>query len=444
MIDLLLRAANILSPVENAVNYTHAQDILIEGNRISAVLPTGQADPAQARQVIDAGGMIALPGLINTHCHTAMVLFRGLADDVSVDRWFNEFIWPFESNLTPEDVYWGTLLGLAEMIEAGVTTVADHYFYMDEVARAIDQAGTRGLLAWAVFSAGVPEPEKKLNETLEWIERWQGSADGRITTWLGPHAPYTCSEEFLNTVSATARRAKVGIHIHVSETQAQVEMSLKQHGRTPIALLRDAGVFESPTLLAHAAHPTPDDIQIMVKAEAGVAHCPKTYLKLASGVMNVVEVRNAGVNIGIGTDGAASNSSYDILEQTRLAALMQKHQHVNAQALPINDALHMMMTGGAKALRMPDLGAIAAGKLADVILLRTDSARMQPLINPAANVLYSAQAGDVDTVICNGKVLLQERQLLTLDKQAIVREVQSRLHRLSQRIPGQRIQTYPT
>ncbi len=444
MIDLLIQNVDVISTAPGQVGVRHNHDIAIQGNRIEAILPAGQIDTAQARERIDATDMIAMPGLINTHAHTPMVLFRGAAEDVSIERWFNDYIWPLESNLTPEDVYWGMLLGLAEMIEAGVTTVADHYFFMDEVARAVEQAGTRAHLSWAVFSAGVESPEDKLRETVGFVERWNGGANGRITAWLGPHAPYTCSPEFLRQTADQAKALGVGIHIHVAETREQVESSLKQTGKTPFEVLRDTGVFDVPTLLAHAAHPTDNDIQIMAQAGAGVAHCPKTFLKLAAGIAPVIKMRAAGIPVGIGSDGAASNNTLDILEQTRLAALMQKHENRSAEVLPIAEALTMACYDGARAVHLPDLGDLAPGKLADVILIRTDSPHMQPAINVTANVLYSVQAADVDTVICDGKVVMRGRQLLTLDKRQIMREVRSRMARLQARDHGQRIQIYPT
>lgn len=444
MLDLLIRNANVITPEAGSVVYMPGQDILIRDNKIEAVMKTGSVDPSQALFTVAATGMIALPGLINTHCHTAMVAFRGLAEDVTVDQWFNDYIWPAEANLTPEDVYWGTLLGLVEMIEAGVTTVADHYFAMDSVAQAIQEAGTRGALAWASFSKGVENPDGPLQTTINFCERWQGEADGRITTWLGPHSPYTCSEAFLKLVAGEAKRHKLGIHIHVSETARQVQQSLEVHGRTPIAVLRDAGIFEVPTLLAHAAHPTDDDIAIMANANVGVAHCPKTFLRMASGIAPVTKMRAAGVKVGIGTDGAASNSTYDILEQLRLAAMLQKHENGDPVSMPISEAFQMALTGGAQVIQNPNLGALQEGKLADIILLRADSARMQPMLNPLANVLYSAQSSDVDTVICNGKVLMYERQLLTLNKAKIVAEVNARVERLTRRDSDQRIQTYPS
>ena len=442
MLDLLIKNADVLSTAPGAVTVRHGHDIAIQGNRIEAVLPTGQIETGRAKEVIDATEMVAMPGFINAHCHNAMVLFRGAGEDVSIERWFNDVIWPLESNLTAEDVYWGALLGLAEMIEAGVTTVADHYFFMDEVARAVEQAGTRANLSWAVFSAGVEHAEDKLRQTAEFVERWQGGANGRITTWLAPHSPYTCDEQFLHRSADWARTLGVGIHTHVSETKQQVQISLAKTGRTPFEVLRDATVFEVPTLIAHAAHPTDGDIELMARAGSGVAHCPKTFLKLASGIAPVIKMRNVGIPVGIGSDGVVSNNTLDILEQTRLAAMMQKHENEDAEVLTIADAFTMACNDGARALHLPDLGDLAPGKLADLILIRTDSPHMQPMLNVAANVLYSAQATDIDTVICDGKPLMRERKLLTLDKRQIIAEVRSRMPRLQQRIPGQRLQTY--
>jgi 5-methylthioadenosine/S-adenosylhomocysteine deaminase len=445
MLDLLIQNADVITTSPGAVSIHPCHDIAIRGNRIDAVLPNGQIDPGQARERIDATDMIAMPGLINAHCHNAMVLFRGAGEDVAIERWFNEVIWPLESNLTPEDVYWGAQLGLAEMIEAGVTTVADHYFYMDEVARATEQAGTRANLCWAIFSAGVEDPEGKLRETAEFVERWQGTANGRITTWLGPHSPYTCDEAFLRKVADRAKRLGVGAHIHIAETRDQVQLSLERLCRTPFEVVRDAGIFEVPTIVAHAAHPTDGDIRILAHAGAGVAHCPKTFLKLAAGIAPVIKMREAGIPVGIGSDGVVSNNTLDILEQTRLAAMLQKHENQNAEVLTIADALVMACHDGARVLRLDaDLCDLAPGKLADLILIRTDSPHMQPVLNPMANVLYSAQAADVDSVICDGKPLMRGRKLLTLDKATIIAEVKSRINRLNQRVPGRRLQTYQT
>ena len=216
MFDLLIRKAHVLGVSgEGEVQVRRDHDVAIAGNRIGALEPSGTIEPGRARQVIEAGGMLAMPGLINTHAHVPMVIFRGLAEDVSLEKWFNEYMWPLENNLQSEDVYWGMLLGLAEMIEAGVTSVADHYFHMDQAAKAVEEAGTRAALGWAVFGN---QGETMLERTAQFVEQWQGAAGGRITTWLAPHAPYTCDDDFLRAAARRARDLGVGIHIHVAET----------------------------------------------------------------------------------------------------------------------------------------------------------------------------------------------------------------------------------
>jgi 5-methylthioadenosine/S-adenosylhomocysteine deaminase len=369
-----------------------------------------------------------------------MVLFRGAAEDVPIDEWFNEYIWAMETNLTPDDIYWGALLAAVESIESGVTTVADHYLAMDRVAEAFEASGQRGHLAWVMFGQ---DASAELHQAGAFASRWHGAADGRIRVWLGPHAPYTCPPEFLREAAAEARRLGLGCHIHVAETAQQVQASLDQHGVSPVRLLEQLGLMDGPLLCAHAAHATPEDIGILADHGAGVAHCPKTFLKLAAGIAPVAAMLGQGVAVGVGSDGAASNNTLDMLEQMRLAAMLQKHIQGDARALPVGAALALATSQGARALGQGDmLGRLAPGYLADVILLRIDGAHMQPIHNLAAGLVYSARASDVDTVIVDGRVLMRERRLLTLDKALIVREVAARAERLAQRGHGRRLQTY--
>ncbi len=439
--DLLIHKCDVLQSSDRVAEILAEYDIGILDNKITFV---GEADPArleQSRKVVQAGGLLAIPGLINTHAHVPMVLFRGLAEDVPIAAWFNDFIWPLESNLTPEDVYWGALLGLAEMIEAGVTCVADHYFYMDQVARAVEESGMRANLAWAVFGH---EGEAKLDQTCEFVQRWQGKADQRITTWLAPHSPYTTSAEFLRLSADRARELGVGIHTHVSETAEQVELSLDEFDITPVKVLEDSGVLEIPTILAHCLYATDQDIQLLAKYPTGIGHAPKTYLKLGMGLTSVARFRDAGIPIGMATDGVVSSNTLDILEQLRLMVLVQKDLLSDSTTMPVGEALDILFHGGAQVLKMTDqLGDIQAGKLADIVLLRQDGLHNFPRYDPAANLVFSSRSSDVHTVICNGEILLEEGTLLTIDKQQVKAEVSRRLDRLNQRVPGKRIATYP-
>lgn len=416
------------------------QDILINGNTVTAIQPTGMA--ANGREVIDAHEQIALPGLINTHAHVPMVIFRGLAEDVSIERWFNEFMWPLESNLTEDDVYWGMLLGLVEMIESGVTTVADHYFFMDRAAQAVQEAGTRAALGWAVFG---DRGYAALDATADFVARWQGGADGRITCWMAPHAPYTCDDDFLAASVGHAERLGVGIHIHAAEEMGQTRASLAKRGITPIQVLAETGVLDRPTIIAHGCGILPEDVALLSKYadHVGVTHSPKTYLKLGMGLTPLFALRKVGVAVGLGTDGAVSNNTLDIFESLRLMAMLQKHETRNPEVMTIPEALDIALRGSARVVGMADkIGQLSPGYLADIILVDMSGAHVQPLHSVTASLVYNTRASDVQTTIVNGRILMRDRQLLTLDKVEIIRRVNQNMTRLAQRVPTQRIQTY--
>jgi 5-methylthioadenosine/S-adenosylhomocysteine deaminase len=378
MTDILIRNITALDPDPAGLRLLRHCDIAIEGNKIARVVPSG-SEGAVAARVIEGEGRLAIPGLINNHAHAAMVLFRGAAEDVPVEEWFNSYIWPMEANLTADDVYFGALLAAVEMIEGGITTVADHYFHMDRVAQALSEAGLRGHLAWTLFGS---DPEAELSLSERFASQWQGAAGGRIQVWLGPHAPYTCPTGFLAQVAALARDLQVGCHIHVSETAQQVQASLATHGVTPIQLLDRLGMLDGRVLLAHAAHATQEDLALLEGKPVGIAHCPKTFLKLAAGIAPVVAMRERGIPVGLGTDGAASNNTLDILEQMRLAAMMQKHQLADPRVIPLAEAVAMATVDGARALGAgASLGRIAPGYLADIAILRLDVPHAQPVHN---------------------------------------------------------------
>ena len=444
MDDLLIRNVDILQTGNGQVHIETNQDITILGSHISSITASGAGlKPAPtSREVIEARGQLAIPGLMNTHAHVPMVLFRGMVEDVTVTSWFNDHIWPLETNLTPEDVYWGAMLGMAEMIDNGVTSVADHYFDMDEIALAVEQSGMRANLSWAVFAH---EGQAKLDRTCEFVQRWQGKADGRISAWLGPHSPYTTTPEFLKLSAQRAKELGTGIHIHVSETQAQVALNLSQYGMTPVQLLEETGVFEVPTILGHCRFPSAEDLLLMAKRNTGVAHAPKTYMKLGEVEVPLKQYIGAGIPVGLATDGAASSNTLDILEQLRIMVLAQKTAAQDPTYMTVAEALEIAFRGSARVLQhTEDLGAIEKDHLADIVLLRQDSPHNFPRFNPAANLIYSTNASDVDTVICNGKILKRGGRLLTIDLPEVKRQITERLGRLSQRVPGRQMATYPT
>jgi 5-methylthioadenosine/S-adenosylhomocysteine deaminase len=439
MIDLIIRNCHILTPAGDIQRHC---DLVIDAGKIVEIQPTGQADLGQAHELLEGREMLAMPGLINTHAHVPMVIFRGLAEDVSIERWFNEFMWPLESNLIEEDVYWGMLLGLAEMIEGGVTTVADHYFFMDQAARAVKEAGTRAALGWAVFG---DRGYHALDETAAFVERWQGQADGRITTWMAPHAPYTCDDDFLRATVAHAQRLGVGIHIHAAEEIGQTQASLQKRGITPIQVLAETGVLDGPVIIAHGCGILPPDIDLLKQAAGpvGVAHAPKTYLKLGMGLTPILPLREAGIAVGLASDGAVSNNTLDIFESLRLMAMLQKHEARNPEVMTIPQALELATHGSAAVVGLADrIGQLAPGYLADVILVDMSGTHHQPLHSLTTSLVYNTRASDVQTVIVNGQIIMRDRQILTLDKAEIIHQVSRSMERLTQRVPNRRIQVY--
>ncbi len=437
---ILLHGCDVLTFDGRIPAFLENQDILVEGNLISRVSP---ADPStdNSVQFLDARGMLAIPGMINTHAHVPMVLFRNAGPDLNADDWFNKVIFPLEANLTPEDVYWGAMLGIVEMIEAGITCVADHYFFMDHVAQAIDQSGLRANLVWAVFGH---QGYQKLEETLDFIDHWQGKADGRITTWLGPHSPYLCDPQFLQRCSREASRMEIGTHLHVSETREQVTLSYDRYGKSPVQVLLDAGILDQPCIFGHCLYPTPEDLGIMANHSVGVAQAPKTYLAMAMGLANLPEYTRLGIPVGLATDGATSSSNLDLFEQMRLTALTQKHLHRDATVMNLNGILDLAFQGGARVLRQPQLGNLREGCLADIVLLKKDRTASFPDLNPAATLVYNLGAADVDTVICNGRLLYQHGKHLSLDKQLIQTEVEKRLSRLMHKDLSKKVADYPS
>ncbi len=443
MTSILIQNCNALLPGEEGrFAIQEGSDILIRDGRIAAISPTNpDLPPPDAAEIIDARGMLAMPGLINTHAHAPMVIFRGLAEDVAIEKWFNEYMWPLESNLEEEDVYWGMQLALAEMIESGVTTVADHYFFMDQAAQAVTQAGTRAALGWAVFGS---QGYDALDRSADFAARWQGQAQGRITTWMAPHAPYTCDDPFLRAAAVHAQRLGVGIHIHAAEELGQTRASLAARGITPIQVLAETGILECPTIIAHGCGILDEDIPLLQEAgQVGIAHAPKTYLKLGMGLTPILALRRAGVPVGLATDGAVSNNTLDILESLRLMAMLQKHEARDPEVMPIHEALDIAFTGSAAVLGLQqEIGRLAPGFLADIILVDMSGAHIQPLHSVTASLVYNVRAADVQTVIVNGRILMRDRELLTLDKRVIIANVKERMARLAQRVPGRTIQVY--
>lgn len=403
--------------------------IVIEDN-IIADMGSGEAKTAGYDLVIDGENQVVLPGFINTHTHAAMTLLRSYADDLPLMEWLETKIWPLEDKLTAEDIYWGTMLAIVEMIKSGTTTFADMYFYMDEVAKAVESSGIRACLSRGMVGVG-PQSEQAITDSRNLVDKWHNQGDGRITIMLGPHAPYTCPPEYLERVAALASELKVGIHIHVAETSGEVADTVREYGKTPVKLLQDAGLFENHVLAAHCVHLSDDDITILAESGAGIAHNPESNMKLASGIAPVPKLLAAGIPVALGTDGASSNNNLDMLQEMRTCALLHKVNSMDPTVLPAYKALEMATVNGAQALGLDNqIGKLQKGYKADMIIINLEAAHQIPRYDIVANLVYAGQASDVDTVIIDGKIVMKNRQIVTLNEAEVINKVKKIAARL--------------
>lgn len=379
---------------------------------------------------IEGEGMVALPGFINLHNHVSMSLMRSYADDMPLMPWLNDKIWPFEAKLNGEDIYLGARLGIAEMLLGGTTTFVDMYWHSDRVADAVSEMGIRGVVCPTFVGANYDNFEP---EAIRMAEKY-GSKKGRIQIMLAPHAAYTCPPDTLKKALKIADRYGLGIQIHVSETLDEQRMIREQYGKTPVAHLRDVGLFERPVLAAHCVYVDEADMEIMARCGVSVAHNPQSNMKLASGIAPVSRMLEAGINVGIGTDGPSSNNDLDMWEELRTASLLQKVATLNPCALTAYQTLRMATVHGAKAIgREDELGVIAPGALADLMLVDMRRPHLSPQNDLIANLVYCGKASDVDTVIVDGQVVVKEHQLLTADVQTLCCDADERVDEIKKR-----------
>ena len=411
------------------------QSLLIKDDLIAEI--SDEIDDSNADKIIDAEGKILLPGLINTHTHLSMTLFRGLADDLSLDSWLNDHIWPMEANLNGDYCYIGALLGAVELIKSGTTTFSDMYFYMEDVARAVDDAGIRAVLSYGMIDFGDAERrEAEIKENMALYDACNGMADGRIKVFFGPHSPYTASEELLVKVRELADEHNIGIHIHVSETQKEINDSLDERGIRPFEYLEKIGFLGPDVVAAHCVWLSDEEIEIIKKHGVKVSHNPCSNMKLASGVSPVSKLIENDICVSIGTDGASSNNNLDLIEELKTASLLQKVSTLDPKVLTSDEAIEMATIKGAEALGLDDeIGSIEVGKKADIILIDTNSANMVPDSSSlSSNVIYSANGSNVDTTICNGKILMENKKLTTLDEDGIYAKAKQAIKELKEAI----------
>lgn len=378
-------------------------------------------DDYKVDKVIDGRGKLLMPGLINSHTHVAMSLLRNYADDYPLMEWLTEKIWPMEAKFTGEDIYWFSLLSMVEMIKSGTTTFCDMYFEMDRVAQGVEESGMR-----AVLTQGMIEDEKK-DEKLKISEKlfkdWHGKANGRITTMLAPHAPYTCGTDYLLQIKELADSLGTGIHIHLSETEGEVRDSYEKHGKSPVKYLRDLGILDGHVLAAHCVHVDNEDMEVLREKNVYPVYNPTSNLKLASGFAPVDSMLKMGIKVALGTDGSSSNNNLNMFEEIHIGSIVNKALNKDATSVRALDALKMATTHGAEALNLDKIGMVKEGYKADLILLNFDSVHLQPKSNPIASLVYSCQGSDVETVIVDGKLIMEDRKVKTLDEGLIISKV---------------------
>ena len=392
--------------IKNALLNGERNNIYIEENRISEIGRIIEAD-----EIVDAGGMIAMPGLVNTHTHAAMSLLRGYGDDMPLHEWLQNRIWPAEAKLTGEMAYWGTRLAIIEMIKSGTTAFNDMYFFMEDVARAVKDGGIRALLGYGFIDLFDDEKrEKEIKATEKFVNFVENMRNPRIKASVAPHAIYTVSKEGLEWSAQYAREKGLRLHIHVSETEKEVKDTMEQHGMSPVKYLDSMGFLGNDVIAAHSVWLSDEDIEIYAKRGVWPSHNPASNMKLAVGkAMPYSKMRDEGIKPVLGTDGAASNNNLDMLEEMKIAALLQKLSG-DPTALPAHEAIRMAAEWGAQALGF-NAGKMEEGYLADIILIRTDIPEMVPMHNWESNVVYSANGSAVDTVICDGNILMKNREI---------------------------------
>jgi len=419
----------------------HSNGIINEGvitvkhGRITHVGRRDAAARIEATKTIDGRGKIALPGLINCHTHLSMTLFRGIAEDQPLQTWLRETIWPLEAKLQPEDVYTGALLGCLEMIKTGTTTFVDMYFHEDKVAEAVEEAGLRAVLSQAVIETGNKDMDERIfRDSVDFVKRFKTRADGGVIPRLGPHAVYSCSPKLLKEVRRIATELKVGIHIHLAESLELARQIKTEHGLSEVQLLESLGFLDSDVLAAHCIHLSDQEMATLAKHGVKISYNPVANMKLAQGTPRIHDLLAAGLTVGIGTDGPASNNNLDLLQTVKIGALLQKQHYHDPTVLPASTILRMATIDGARALGLEkSIGSLEVGKKADIILVNLEEPHLTPIHDPYATIVYSASGSDVDTVIVDGEVVMEGREVKTLDEAEILEKAEKKAQDLLSR-----------
>src|SRR5947207_2056515 len=422
VVDLIVRGGTVVT-MDGSRRVIENGGVAIKGGRIVALGHTAEIDRTyDAREIINAGGKVIIPGLINGHTHVPMTLFRGLADDLDLQEWLTKYIFPAEAkNVTEDFVRVGTRLGLAEMLRGGTTTYCDMYYFEDAVADETFKAGMRGVLGETVID--FPVADNKTNAeamayTEKFVSHWKGNA--LIVPAIAPHAPYTVSEDHLKAIRAFSDRTGAPIVTHISETKREVDDSIKAKGASPIDYLNRIGFLNNRVIAAHVVWPSEEELGLLKKLGVGIVHNPQSNMKLASGVAPVPEMLRNDLPVGLGTDGAASNNDLNLWEEMDTAAKLHKLISRDPKVVNAQEAFEMATIRGARALHLEkEIGSIEKGKRADLVVVDLDDLNQTPYYNIYSDLVYASKACDVRTVLIEGRVVMRDRRLLTLNEETI-------------------------
>ena len=419
----LIKNATLLDMVGEEPNLRKT-DILIEENKIVKIQEEIEEDGAN---VIDAKEKVVMPGFVNTHTHLAMSIFRGYKDDQKLMDWLENAIFPVEDKLRPEDIYWNSFLSCIELIKTGTTTFNEMYFRMDKTIEAVEESGLRGVIAWSITDTSIKD---KITRTREYHEKYNHE-NSRIKVYVSAHAPYSCSPDTIQLCVDLAKELNTGIHIHLSETLQEDKIIRKKYNKTGTEYLNDLHVFDVPVVLAHGIYISDSDLEILKNVKGGISHNPISNCKLSSGICNVGKLRKSGINVGLGTDGIGSTTTLDMFEEMKTAAYLQKVNTMDPTAIKAYDLLKMATIEGARVLGLEDeIGTIEVGKKADLIFINTNKTHLYPENDLCTNLVYSANGADVDTVMVDGKVIMQNRKLLHINEKDVKKNIAKVVKRL--------------
>jgi 5-methylthioadenosine/S-adenosylhomocysteine deaminase len=402
--------------------------ICINNGVIHSIKAATEGSPLpDAVEVVNAGGGIIMPGLVNTHTHLPMTLFRGLADDLPLDTWLNEHMFPVENEfITPENVRWGTLLACLEMLLSGTTTCCGGYFLEDYVASAVVQTGLRAVLAQGVIdfpAPGVPDPALNVAHAAGYVDKWMDRA-ATVTPSIFCHSPYTCGAKTLTAAKDAANRKGVLFQVHAAETKQETENSFKEHGLSPVGYLDSLGILDENTLAVHAVWTDKTDIRILEERRVKISHNAESNMKLAAGIAPVPAFLDAGLTVGLGTDGCASNNDLDLFGEMDSVAKIHKATALDPTVMDAATVLKMATIDGARAIGLGHMtGSLEPGKQADIIVVKTSQPHLVPLYSPVSHIVYSMRGADVSTVVAGGKILIRNRKAVHLDQERILGKV---------------------